>query len=188
MSTDVDAVLRREASPPAADRAGSVPATRRAPTAALLMAGVLAGALWGVAARVWMRQLTFEPGFSWSGTLFIVGAAAVFGLSCAVVEVLRRRCTRPWRLLAALPGLLLFAGPGLVLLPGAVLTGVALSGRGPRWVTALAAGLAQVPVVWMSGEIARNPVPSSPLVALGGAAVLVTTLGLGTRSWFLPRG
>ena len=39
--------------------------------------GFALGAGWGVLARVWMRQVTDAPSFSWSGTLFIIGLSAL---------------------------------------------------------------------------------------------------------------
>lgn len=90
-------------------------------------AGLAAGAVWGVAARVWMRLITTEaPGFSWAGSAFIVGLAAAFGLAVGVAAQARREGRSRWWLLAALPGLLLFAGPGMLFLPAFVIGGIAL--------------------------------------------------------------
>jgi hypothetical protein len=46
---------------------------------AITGAGFLAGVIWGALARLWMRWTSTEPEFTWSGTLFIVAAFAVFG-------------------------------------------------------------------------------------------------------------
>ena len=57
-----------------------------------LLAGLLAGAAVGILARTWMRLITTdEPGFNWSGTLFIVGAFAVMGGVAGAVAGARRR-------------------------------------------------------------------------------------------------
>ena len=39
--------------------------------------GVVAGFVWGVVARGFMRLMTVTPEFTWSGTLYIVGTATV---------------------------------------------------------------------------------------------------------------
>ena len=39
-----------------------------------LMVGALGGAAFGAAFRVWMRFVSDDPAFSWSGTLIIIGA------------------------------------------------------------------------------------------------------------------
>ena len=96
-------------------------------------AGLVVGAGWGLLARGWMRYISDEPEFSWAGTLFIVGAFALAGTFLALVDVLRRRRARAWRVLLSLPALLLFASPGMLMLAPTLLGGFALCGRGPRW-------------------------------------------------------
>ncbi|MEV5966767.1 hypothetical protein AB0L70_33675 [Kribbella sp. NPDC051952] len=44
-------------------------------------AGLGLGVGWGIAARVWMRLITTEPEFSWTGTAFIIGLTGVCGLA-----------------------------------------------------------------------------------------------------------
>ena len=39
-----------------------------------LMVGAVGGAAFGAAFRVWMRFVSDDPAFSWSGTLIIIGA------------------------------------------------------------------------------------------------------------------
>lgn len=63
-----------------------LPADRRA----AILAGALAGAIWGVVARVWMRVISAEHEFTWGGTLGIIGIFAVFGLGQAVAAIARR--------------------------------------------------------------------------------------------------
>ena len=47
-------------------------------TPAALLTGAVAGVLWGVVARAWMRLISADHEFSWGGTLAIV---AIFALS-----------------------------------------------------------------------------------------------------------
>ena len=64
----------------------------------LILLGVLCGAGWGVAARVWMRLISTDPTFTWSGTLFIVGASAFAGLGMGIVMALGGACeASAWR-------------------------------------------------------------------------------------------
>ena len=51
--------------------------TATLPRAAAL--GALSGAGWGVLARIWMRLISTDPEFSWTGTLLIIGFAALLG-------------------------------------------------------------------------------------------------------------
>ena len=65
--------------------------------------GIALGAGWGVLARIWMRQVSTIHNFSWTGTLFIVGLAALAGASLGLVHAARRRGGSRWWRLAALP-------------------------------------------------------------------------------------
>src|SRR6476646_8478217 len=89
--------------------------------------GLLGGAVLGVLARLWMRLVANEPDFSWAGTLFIVGAFAVFGAGQALSWSARRTALRRpgltvVRALAAVLALPIFGGAGAIMLP-TVLTG-----------------------------------------------------------------
>jgi hypothetical protein len=96
-----------------------------------LVMGAGLGLVWGVVARVFMRLLTTAPSFSWSGTLFILGLAALAGACLGLVHAARVAGRSRWWRLAALPALALFAGPGMVLAPATI--GMAMVLRG-RWV------------------------------------------------------
>ena len=48
------------------------------PVMSTLAIGVLGGAALGIVARAWMRLISEDPEFSWSGTLFIV-----IGFTCS---------------------------------------------------------------------------------------------------------
>lgn len=59
--------------------------------AVVLGGGLLGGLAWGVLARVWMRYISTDPDFSWSGTLFIVVGFGIAGCAQAGAYVARRR-------------------------------------------------------------------------------------------------
>lgn len=95
-----------------------------------LFAGLAGGALLGVAARAWMRLISDDPEFTWSGTLFIVIGFTVFGLTQAIVAVVRRRATRRWpvkmaRTIGAIGMLPLFVAAGAIMFPTVVGAGLA---------------------------------------------------------------
>ena len=90
--------------------------------------GLALGAAWGVLARVWMRLITTDPAFSWSGTLLIVGLAALLGAGVGLVDAALRAGRSRWWRLAVVPGLLLLLGPGILLAPSFVVGGLAWPG------------------------------------------------------------
>jgi hypothetical protein len=92
--------------------------------------GFALGAAWGTLARVWMRLITTDPEFSWSGTLMIIGLSAVLGLGVGVVDAARRTGRTGFWTLAVVPGLLLFMSPGMLLAPCFLLGGLAWGARG----------------------------------------------------------
>lgn len=68
---------------------------------AALLAGALAGAVWGVVARVWMRVISAEHEFTLNGTFGIIAIFAVFGLGQTLSAIGRRSGWRRNRQLAA---------------------------------------------------------------------------------------
>ena len=113
-------------------------------------AGLVLGAGWGVAARAWMRLISTEPEFSWSGTLLILTFAALAGLGLGLVSGARASGRRSWWRFAALLAFPMVAAPqGIVaFLPAFVLGGLALSGRWSVWLrTSLLALAAAMPVL-----------------------------------------
>ncbi len=92
--------------------------------------GLALGAAWGVAARIWMRLISTEPEFSWSGTLLIIGFSALLGLGVGVVHAARRTGRSLWWTVAVVPGLILFMSPGMLLAPSFLLGGLARGARG----------------------------------------------------------
>ena len=127
-----------------------------------LVKGAGLGLVWGVVARVFMRLLTTAPSFSWSGTLFILGLAALAGACFGLVHAARVAERSRWWRLAALPALALFAGPGMVLAPAAI--GMAMVLRG-RWVVRVVGAVVVTGpsplIAVLSAETAGAPRPSS---------------------------
>jgi len=97
----------------------------------------LAGATVGAVARWWMRLITDEPEFSWSGTIFIVGAFTIAGVGHGVAWAARRAdARRRWstsaRVVGAVMTLPIFAGAGAIMLP-TVLCGSLARDRTDWW-------------------------------------------------------
>lgn len=115
----------------------------------LVLLGALCGGAWGVAARIWMRLVSTDPAFTWSGTLFIIVVGTIPGLGMGVV--LARRGRGRWiGIVTMLP---FGVGQGLIMLPSVVLGGLALSRRRRRPV--LAAVLGGLAVLCAAGLIGR---------------------------------
>jgi hypothetical protein len=138
----------------------AVAAPPRPPRVApLLLEGLVGGFLLGVVARGWMRLISDDPEFSWSGTGFIVIAFTVFGFTQAVVAAVRARARRRRtialvRVVGSIGMAPLFTAAGAIMLP-----------------TVLGAGLAWTRTSWRTATRAV-----CCLIALG--PVLVVTTGL----------
>lgn len=145
-----------------------------------MFAGLLLGAVWGGLARLWMRLLTTsEPGFTWSGTAFIVGIFAVAGMSAGLVAGARRRRWRgtPMRVLRVVGfsgTVVLSLGQGALMAPTLVLGGLAIAGRGGR--RGLLGLLALTPVALVHGLAARDW-PHSPLRLLAAVLLCLAVYG-----------
>lgn len=126
---------------------------------AAILAGAVAGTVWGVVARVWMRVISAEHEFSVGGTLGIIVIFAVFGLGQAAAAV-ARRAAWPRRRQIALRAVVIAAtlpmglAAGAQMLPFLLLAAVALgrtdAHRGVRF--ALAA-LAAVPTLFVLRQL-----------------------------------
>ncbi|MEX2425124.1 MAG: hypothetical protein WD990_14230, partial [Acidimicrobiia bacterium] len=143
--------------------------------------GILGGAAWGTVLRAWMRFISTDPEFSWSGTLFIVGAAAWAGLIIGVVWWRYLAGGSRWWRLFGIGTLPVFGGAGIVMLPSAILGAVGF-GR-TRWPSAIRATLV---VVAVGGQFA--------LLGLGGdvfpegrliPAMAWYTVMIGIQMWAL---
>ncbi|MGA8977595.1 MAG: hypothetical protein WB473_00615 [Pedococcus sp.] len=155
--------------------------------------GAALGAGWGVLARGWMRLVSTAPEFSWSGSLAIVGLAALLGLGVGVAAEARRRGGAwRWLRLAVVPGLVLFAGPGMPLLPAFVVAGplVARRNRAAR-VVALVAVLGPPLYVWWTSRVDDTTLTVAPVRAqvalLLGMPLLATLLAMAGHLAWGPR-
>jgi len=163
----------------------------RAPHSLLRAAltGLVGGALWGVAVRVFMRLVTTDrPEFSWVGTAGIVLLTSIFGVAVGVAAQARREGRSQWWLLAVVPGLLLFVGQGAPFAPAFLLGGIALRvalGRGAspvRRAAGLLAALVAVTVVpvllWRSDRLDEYTMLSAPMRLQLAELLLMPALGL----------
>jgi hypothetical protein len=91
------------------------------------------GLIIGIVARAWMRWVSTDPEFSWSGSIFIVGVFTIFFTAQSIVLVLRSstssraksRVIRAGGLIFTLP---LFLGAGGMMLPSVAVASIALWG------------------------------------------------------------
>jgi len=141
-----------------------------------IISGAIGGLLWGALMRLWMRFVSTDPEFTWSGTGFILGAAIVAGLGLGTAYALRRRGHRGWWRLFGIPLILLGAGAGSIMLPGTVIGGLAFGRR--NWPKAMRVALATVAIggtlalIGLTSEDGFGPVKT--VVALGTFAILHT--------------
>jgi hypothetical protein len=158
------------------------------------LVGLALGAVWGVAARVWMRLVSTTPEFSWAGTLGIVAFAAVFGMLTGLSWRARHATGgRRWLRLVAVPGLLLFAGQGVPFAPAFLVAGPLLRRR-----SALARALVAVVVVgpavllWWTDRLDEFTMLSTPMRVqvsmLVGMPVLAAALAVAGHLVLGPLG
>lgn len=127
----------------------TIVAERRTDTRRFILIGAGVGFAWGIAMRAWMRFITAQPEFTWSGTLFILGAATITGTLLGLAWHRRAVGGVGWWRLAALSLLLLGAG-GAVMWPAVVLGAMALGRPWKPWIRVTLGALAaasQIPVV-----------------------------------------
>jgi len=103
-----------------------------------VVGGLLVGLAYGVALRAWMRFISSEPEFSWSGTGYIVGIFAVLGTMAGLATVARARW-RPRavlgvRILGIILSLGCFMAAGTAMFPTIVPAGLGVGRTDwPRW-------------------------------------------------------
>jgi len=149
-------------------------ASRRWPV--VLLAGLVAGLAWGVNARLWMRFISDDPEFTWSGTLFIVIGFGIVGLTQSAAFLGRRAGLARSRMTA------LRIGTTAGLLPLGVAAG------GPMFPTVILAPLALTHVEWsrrtrlLIGLVALIPVLGVGRIVVNGLSVPRAVIGV---AWFL---
>jgi hypothetical protein len=149
-----------------------------------LALGAVLGLVWGVVARVFMRLLTTDPSFSWSGTLFILGLAIVAGACLGLVHAARVAERSRWWRLAALPALALFAGPGMVLAPAAIGMAMVLRGGAVVRVVGAVVVTGSPLIAVLSGE--AIDVAPAQLVGLALMVLSAAPLGWGVAEVVCP--
>ncbi len=155
--------------------------------------GTLSGLAVGTVARAWMRWISTDPEFSWSGTLFIVGAFTLFGAVQAGAAAARdarrsRRRTTVYRTLAAILSMSLFVGAGALMLPTVLLEGLALWRR-DWWRTPrlIAAFLGLAPVAFVVSEVIDDfGLSVSTIAKLAVFLTIYATVVAATMPTFAP--
>jgi hypothetical protein len=143
------------------------------------------GATVGAVARWWMRLITDDPEFSWSGTTFIVLAFTIagtgHGLAWAARRAhVRRRWTTPARIVAAVLTLPMFTGAGVIMLP--TVLGASLARDRTDWPRAIrmaTAVIALPAIIIVAVDLARGGVTPGRLL---GTLLLVATYTVVVRS------
>lgn len=103
----------------------------KAGAAKTLALGFLGGITVGVLARVWMRWISTDPEFSWSGSIFIVMSFTIFFTAQSIVAIFRRRvrsrrATTLVRVLGVLLSLPLFSAAGALMLPTVAIASIVI--------------------------------------------------------------
>ena len=103
----------------------------KAGTGKTLALGFFGGITVGVLARVWMRWISTDPEFSWSGSIFIVMSFTIFFTTQSIVAVFRRRvrsrrATTLVRIFGVIFSLPLFSAAGAVMLPTVAIASIVL--------------------------------------------------------------
>jgi hypothetical protein len=152
----------------------------------LVLAGVAGGLIWGVLARLWMRLISTDPEFTWSGTILILIVASLFGLGVGAAAA-GRRSQRRWvrratRVLGAMSLVFLSLAAGMILVASVVPATLALTER--RWwkpvrVAFLALSLlpAKVVVDGLAEDFSGLKAAIALVLYVGLAAVLVVGWG-----------
>lgn len=153
-----------------------------------LLIGTVGGFVLGVAMRSFMRLISDEAEFSWSGTVFVVMVFVIFGATQGLVAGgrragLRRRWLTPLRLLGGFGMLLTMGAAGAIMAPTTLGAGVARHRSDwPRWARALGAVLAAanvtvVSVTTLSGQAGQVSSWLGVLLMVGCYSVVVLAVG-----------
>ena len=95
----------------------------------VVVAALTGGLALGVISRLWMRWISTDPEFSWSGTIFIVIAFMIFTTNQSIVFLLRKKFTgkrssllvRTFGVIFSLP---IFGAAGAIMFPTVALASV----------------------------------------------------------------
>ncbi len=151
--------------------------TNRLSRPQLVLAGVAGGLVWGILARLWMRLISTDPEFTWSGTILILIVTTLFGLGVGGAAA-GRRSPRRWvrrvtRVLGAMSLVFLSLAAGMVLVASVVPATLALTER--RWwkpVRVALLALSLLPAKVVVDDLAQD------FSGLKGAIALVLYVGL----------
>ena len=145
-------------------------AGRRFPAPVVLLGGFLGGLAWGIYARVWMRFVSTDPEFSWTGTLFIVMGFGIAGLAQSGAYLGRRAGFRRPRMtvlrvvtfVSLLP---LGVAAGAPMFPAVVLAPLAIAHTDwSRRMRRLVGAVAAIPVV-ATASLLLDDLPTARAVA-----------------------
>ena len=157
----------------------------RRPAWQIALVAPFAGLLIGIVARWWMRLVTDEPEFSWSGTIFIVGAFTITGMGHGLAWAarradLRRRWTTPARVLATVLTLPIFVGAGVMMMPTVLCASLAHHRRDWRRAVRVIVFLLALPApIVIVVDIVRNGITPGRLL---GVVLFVATYVIVVRS------
>ena len=148
-----------------------------------IIATALCGTAWGIAARIWMRLISTDPHFTWSGTLYIVIVPTIIGLATGIARIWPRRSLRLVGVLSTIP---LGAAAGSLALPTILLGSVAYGSTRMRPMVRLVfVLLAAAPVAVVTVEIARGfgvlRVLAMTTLYLGLCAALIAVVATNIR-------
>jgi hypothetical protein len=153
-----------------------------------IVKGALLGLSWGIAMRAWMRFITTDPEFTWSGTGYILGATTLAGLLLGLGWARRAKGKGNWWRLTGLSMLPLGAAAGGVMIPSVFLGAMALGRK--NWHVGIRGMLLAVAVgfqVFAFTAGSDGSLPSSKVVpAMAIYAVLISLEALAFSIPFLP--
>jgi hypothetical protein len=150
--------------------------------------GALFGLSWGIAMRIWMRFITTDPEFTWSGTGYILGATTLAGFLLGLGWARRAKAKGNWWRLTGLSMLPLGAAAGGVMIPSVFFGALALGRR--NWHIAVRSLLLAVAVGLHVFAFTAGPgdgFPSNKIVpAMVIYAVLISLEAIAFSIPFLP--
>jgi hypothetical protein len=151
----------------------------------LIGGGALCGFAWGVVARLWMRFISTDPQFTWSGTIYIVVAPTLVGVTAGAFAARPRWWTRTLAIGALVP---LGMGAGTLMLPSIAFGTLAWSRRTlPNWARAVFAVLACPLVVLVFSDVrhkftfGKTLVAGSWYLALLATIIALASVSMGTE-------